>query len=267
MADDPVLNGHRPGHHRLRTCWREGRPGFGLWGSIPTSLTAELAAATGFDYVCVDLQHGGADESTMVAMFSAIEAAGATPLARVAWNEPWMIMRVLDLGAAGVIVPLVGSREQAAQAVSACRFPPHGQRSYGPLRAELTAGSKDPEQLAADALCIVMVETREGLENVEEIAATPGLDAIYIGPSDLSLALGRTPGKGGDVLEQAIARVARACASHGIIAGMHCAGGDEARARAQDGFTLVTVGVDASMFRHRIGEELAAARSGLSSGT
>jgi 4-hydroxy-2-oxoheptanedioate aldolase len=135
-------------------------------------------------------------------------------------------------------------------------------RSYGPLRAALTVGSADPERLAAGALCFVMVETREGLDNVEEIAATPGLDGIYIGPSDLSLGLGREPGHGGDVLEQAITRVREACAAGGIVAGMHCnGGGEEARARAADGFRLVTVGVDASLFRARVGAELAAARS------
>jgi 4-hydroxy-2-oxoheptanedioate aldolase len=254
------VDNDRPGHRRLRRCLQEGRPGFGLWGSIPTGLTAELAAAVGYDYVCVDLQHGGADEAAMVTMFSALEAAGATPLARVAFNEPWMIMRVLDLGAAGVIVPLVNDGAEAARAVSACRYPPHGQRSYGPLRAQLTAGSADPERLA-DVLCVVMVETREGLANVEEIAATPGLDGIYIGPADLSLALGRTPGQGGDALEEAIGRVRAACAGAGIVPGMHCGGGEEARRRAQEGFRLITVGVDASMFRARAAEELATART------
>ena len=153
----------------------------------------------------------------MVAMFGAIEARGAVPLARVLYNEPWMVNRVLDLGAAGVIVPLVGSAADAKRAVSGCRYPPRGVRSYGPLRAALTVGSADPERLAAGALCFVMVETREGLEHVEEIAATRGLDGIYIGPSDLSLGLGREPGHGGDVLEQAIdprrARPARPAAS------------------------------------------------------
>ena len=250
-----------PGRQRLDDCWKQDRPAFGLWGSIPATLTAELAAAAGVDYVCVDLQHGGADEQRMVAMFSAIEARGAVPLARVLYNEPWMVNRVLDLGAAGVIVPLVGSAGDARRAVSGCRYPPHGQRSYGPLRAALTVGSSDPEQLAAGALCFVMVETREGLENVEEIAATPGLDGIYIGPSDLSLGLGRTPGHGGEVLEEAITRIAAACQASGIVAGMHCnGGGEEARARAAAGFRLVTVGVDASLFRARVADELAAAR-------
>jgi 4-hydroxy-2-oxoheptanedioate aldolase len=249
------------GRDRLDQCWKEDRPAFGLWGSIPSPLTAELAAAAGVDYVCVDLQHGGADEERMVAMFTAIEARGAVPLARVLYNEPWQINRVLDLGAAGVIVPLVSSAEDAKRAVSGCRYPPQGVRSYGPLRAALTVGSADPERLAAGALCFVMVETRQGLENVEDIAATRGVDGIYIGPSDLSLGLGREPGHGGDLLEQAITRVREACAGAGIVAGMHCnGGGAEARARAAAGFRLVTVGVDSALFRGRVGEELAAAR-------
>jgi len=249
------------GRDRLDQGWKEDRPAFGLWGSIPSPLTAELAAAAGFDYVCVDLQHGGADEQRMVAIFTAIEARGAVPLARVLYNEPWQINRVLDLGAAGVIVPLVSSAEDAKRAVSGCRYPPQGVRSYGPLRAALTVGSADPERLAAGALCFVMVETRQGLENVEDIAATRGVDGIYIGPSDLSLGLGREPGHGGDLLEQAITRVREACAGAGIVAGMHCnGGGAEARARAAAGFRLVTVGVDSALFRGRVGDELAAAR-------
>jgi 4-hydroxy-2-oxoheptanedioate aldolase len=250
------------GRDRLDQCWKEDRPAFGLWGSIASPLTAELAAAAGSDYVCVDLQHGSADEGRMVAMFQALEARGAVPLARVAYNEPWMINRVLDLGAAGVIVPLVSTAEQARRAVSACRYPPHGVRSYGPLRAALTVGSTDPERLAAGALCFAMIETRPGLDNVEEIAAVRGLDGIYIGPSDLSLGLGREPGHGGDVLEEAITRIREACTAAGVIAGMHCnGGGAEARARAAAGFRLVTVGVDASLFRGAVAGELTLARS------
>lgn len=258
----PASSEHpRPGRRRLRRCWEEERPGFGLWGSIPSPLTAELAVAAGFDYVCVDLQHGAADEMTMVAMLTAIEGAGATPLVRVAYNEPWMINRVLDLGAAGVIVPLVNSAEEARRAVSACHYPPHGQRSYGPVRGHLVVGTGDPERLAADALCFVMVETRHGLDNVGEIAATKGLTGVYIGPADLSLGLDREPGHGGDVLENAIARVREACAAAGIVAGMHCTGGGaEARARAQAGFRMITVGVDGSFFGARIADELAVAR-------
>ena len=153
-------------------------------------LTAELAAAAGYDYVCVDLQHGLSDEATMVSMFQATQAAGAVPLARLAWNEPWLIMRALDLGAVGVILPLIDNAVEARRAVESCRYPPVGKRSYGPVRAELVMGSAAPDELGGDALCFAMIETREGIENLDEIAATPGLDGLYIGPSDLSIALG-----------------------------------------------------------------------------
>jgi 4-hydroxy-2-oxoheptanedioate aldolase len=247
---------------RLRAKWDAGEPTFGLWAAIPSSLTAEMAAAAGYDYVCVDLQHGLSDEPTMVSMFQATVAAGSTPLARVAWNEPWLVMRALDLGAAGVIVPMVSSGAEATRAVKACRYPPDGNRSYGPVRAELTVGSAAPAELAASVLCFAMVETREGLERLEEIAGTPGLDGIYIGPADLSLALGLTPpATGGQPLEDAIARVRDACHAHGLIAGMHCAGGAAAQARAAEGFELITAGMDSSLLKSAISRELADART------
>jgi 4-hydroxy-2-oxoheptanedioate aldolase len=224
-------------------------------------VTAELAAAAGYDYVCIDLQHGLSDEWTMVSMLQATGAAGGTALVRPTWNEPGLIMRALDLGAAGVIIPLVSSPAEAERAVEACHYPPVGTRSYGPSRAELVLGSSVPEELAAAALCFVMIETREGLDQVEEIAATPGLDGLYIGPSDLSLALGITPRVGGPELEQAIARVLEAAHAHGLIAGMHCGSGEAARARAEQGFDMVTVVVDAALFAASIARELADARA------
>ena len=156
---------------------------------------AELGGLAGYDFVCVDLQHGLATEATLLSMFQAARGAGAVPMARLAWNEPWLIMRALDIGAAGVILPLIDNAAEAARAVEACRYPPNGRRSYGPIRAEMTAGSTDPEILGGDALCFAMIETRDGLDNLDEIAATPGLDGLYIGPSDLSIALGLPAGR------------------------------------------------------------------------
>jgi 4-hydroxy-2-oxoheptanedioate aldolase len=247
---------------RLRAKWDVGEPAFGLWAAISSSLTAELAAAAGYDYVCVDLQHGMSDERAMVSMFHATTAAGSTALARVAWNEPWLIMRALDLGAAGVIVPLVGSGADAARAVQACKYPPDGNRSYGPIRAELAVGSSAPADLAGKVLCFVMVETKDGLDRLEEIASTPGLDGIYIGPADLSLALGLMPGTpNSGQLDEAVRRVREACHAHGLIAGMHCGNGVAAQARAAEGFELITVGVDSSVFAGAVAAELADARA------
>ena len=252
---------------RLRAKWEADEPTFGLWAGIPTQITVELAALAGYDYVCVDLQHGLGTEATMVPMFEAIQAGGSVPLARLAWNEPWLIMRALDLGAAGVILPLIDNPREAARGVEACRYPPHGRRSYGPIRAAIVAGTAAPDELGADALCFAMIETRDGLDNLDEIAATPGLDGLYIGPSDLSIALGLPPrgvavdpGEDRQALAEAIDRVREACAANGLIAGMHCAGGAAAERYAREGFRLVTVGVDTSLFKSTIGHELNVAR-------
>ena len=253
---------------RLRAKWEADEPAFGLWAGIPSALTAELAAAAGYDYVCVDLQHGGSDEATMISMFQATQAGGAAPLARLAWNEPWLIMRALDLGAAGVILPLIDNATEAARAVGACRYPPLGRRSYGPIRAEMVVGSANLDELG-QALCFAMIETRDGLDHLDEIACTPGLDGLYIGPSDLSIALGLSPrgvaadpGEDRQALTAAIDRVRDACAANGLIAGMHCAGGRAAERYAREGFRLITVGVDTSLFRSTISRELSMARGG-----
>jgi 4-hydroxy-2-oxoheptanedioate aldolase len=254
---------------RLRAKFEAGQPAFGIWGGIPSSLTAELSAVAGYDYVCVDLQHGMSDEATMVAMFQATQSGGAVPLARLAWNEPWLIMRALDLGAAGVILPLIDNAAEARKAVESCRYPPVGRRSYGPVRAELVMGSTAPDVIGGDALCVAMIETREGIDNVEEIAATPGLDGLYIGPSDLSIAVGLPPGRlegelGEDrkPLADAIERIRQACKANGLVAGIHCGSGEAAARYAAQGFRLITVGVDTTLFRATIGRELSAARGG-----
>src|SRR6516164_7054221 len=119
-----VMGTNNSAGQRLRAKWKAGEPAFGLWAGIPTSLTAELGATAGYDYVCVDLQHGLSDEATMVAMFQATQLGGAVPMARLAWNEPWLIMRALDLGAVGVVLPLIDNAVEARRAVDACRYAP-----------------------------------------------------------------------------------------------------------------------------------------------
>ena len=177
----------------LKEAWAAARKTFGAWLTIPSSLSAELVAELRPDYVCVDQQHGAIDYGSMVPMLQAIRAAGATPITRVVGNDAALIMKALDAGALGVIVPLVSSQAEAARAVAACRYPPMGTRSYGPVRAAHVLGSTSPTDLAEGVVCLVMVETREGLDRVEEIAATPGLDGIYVGPADLALSFGLPP--------------------------------------------------------------------------
>lgn len=202
-----------------------------------------MVAGAGYDYVCVDGQHGLADFAAMVSIFQAVGASGAAPLARVLANNGGVIGKVLDAGALGVIVPLVNDAEEAAQAVAACRYPPEGVRSYGPVRVAEVIGSKAPEDLARKVLCFVMVETREGLERVEEISATPGLDGIYIGPADLAISLGLAPTL--EITEnehvEAVRRIRESCRRHDIFCGIHCGSGEWARKHAKAGFDMVTV--------------------------
>ncbi len=234
---------------------------------IPDAFAAELVARAGYDYVCVDGQHGLADFSEMVSIFQATGAAGATPLARVLANDAGLIGRTLDAGALGVIVPLVNNAEEATRAVAACRYPPDGSRSYGPVRASEVVGSTVPEDLG-EVLCFVMLETREGLEKVEEIAATPGLDGIYIGPADLALSLGLSPTM--EITEkdhvEAVGRIQDACRRNGIATGIHCGAGGWARKHAEAGFEVVTVTMDTKLLTEAARRELEVARGGRESG-
>jgi len=247
---------------RLRQTLNAGGTVFGLWATIPSSLPPEIGAAVGYDYICIDEQHGVVDTGQLTAMLQAGQAGGGAPLVRVAQNEPWLVMRALDLGALGVIVPMVNDGQEAARAVAACRYPPHGERSFGPIRAHLAVGSSRTGDLGSEPLCFAMIETRAGLDRLEEIAETPGLDGIYVGPSDLALALGLEPSprlEHPDLLD-AIERVRGACEVRGLIPGLHCLGGADAARFAGQGFRLLTVGVDLLFLRAAMTQELAQAR-------
>ena len=246
----------------LREAWAEGRPAFGMWLMMPGSFGVELVAAARPDYVCVDRQHGLADLGDLAPMLAAAEAAGATPLVRVPRNDPADIGRVLDAGARGIIVPLVNDASEAARAARACRYPPDGNRSYGPVRASVVLGTSDPAALGREVTCIVMVETREGLENVEEIAATPGVDGIYVGPADLALALGLPPTL--DVVEpahvDAVAKIKESCKRHGIAAGIHTASAEVSKGHAEAGFDMITAGTDSTLLAEAARARFAAVR-------
>ena len=244
----------------LTAAWARGDAVRGGWCFSPSPVVAEAMASVGFDYVCVDLQHGAIDYPDAVHMFQAIGGQGVAPVARVPSNDAAMIGKVLDAGALGVVVPLVDDAEQAAAAVAACRYPPRGHRSFGPVRASTVVGSRDVEDLDR-VVVAVMVETRRGLENVEEIAATPGLDAIYCGPSDLSLALGLPPLFEHDAAEhvEAVGRIREACDAAGVVAGIHCADGAMAARRLAQGFRMTTVTTDLPLVRAGAAAELARA--------
>lgn len=245
----------------LISSWQAGRTTYGVWATMPGSVQAEFIARQGVDYVCVDYQHGLIDHATGVPMMQAIEAGGSVPIARVNWNEPNRIMQVLDAGARGVVVPMVNTAEEAERAARAFRFPPHGDRSFGPVRAREVLATTDPDELANQA-CILMIETADGIKNVREIAATPGVHGIYIGPSDLALSLGLLPNHTplDPEFVRVIADIQAACRDNGIAAGIQCANGEIAADYAAQGFDMITIASDGPLLTAAVRTNLAAAR-------
>ncbi len=233
----------------LKALWAEGKPAINGWLSIGNPFTAEIMAAQGYDSVTIDAQHGALDYSAVLPMLQAMRASGVTPMVRVPWREPGIIMKMLDAGAYGIICPMVNTAEQAAEFVSTLRYPPHGLRSFGPTRANFSAGANYAAEANDEILGFAMIETAEGMDNLEAIAATPGLDGIYIGPADLTLGLtgGRlAPGFDREEPEMiaAIKTILATCRKHGLRAALHCGTPDYAARAIGWGFDLTTVGGD-----------------------
>jgi 4-hydroxy-2-oxoheptanedioate aldolase len=228
---------------------------------------AEAVADLGFDYVNIDMQHGFADYADVVDMFRALETGGggSTLTCRVPWNEPGIIGRVLDAGAMGVIIPMVNTVEQAQRAVAACRYAPHGARSYGPIRASRVNGPDYHATANERVACIPMIETVEALGNLDAILAVSGIDAVYVGPADLSLTLGLAPrGDHDDAsFNDALATIVAACERHGVVAGIH-ANPDIASKRLAQGFRMVTVTSDLQALAAGAGTALRSVRTGSS---
>lgn len=242
---------------------RSRRQVVGYWVVLDSPASTERIARAGYDYVCIDVQHGLMGFSGVLAGLTAVSAGGASAgLVRVEANDATPIGRALDAGAAGVIVPLVDSAADAAAAVAAARYPPTGVRSYGPMRSGLRIG---PQPAEADATVVVlaMIETPGGLDEVEAICATPGLDGVYVGPADLCLAVGGAfPGDPavGEAFEAALTRVREAGAAAGVAVGIHTDDGASAAARLAQGFTFASVSCDLLHLADTAAAHLAAAR-------
>lgn len=233
----------------LKARWAAGQPTINGWCSIGNPFIAEIMAAQGFDSITIDMQHGALDYSNVLPMFQAMRASGATLMARVPWNEPGIIMKALDAGAYGIICPMVNSAEEAARFVSYLRYPPLGQRSFGPTRVSFAAGANYAGEANDNMLAFAMIETAEGMANLDAIAATPGLDGIYVGPADLTLSLtqGRlAPGFDREEPEMiaALQTIVAACKKNGIRAALHCGTPAYAARAIGWGFDMTTVGGD-----------------------
>lgn len=249
--------------NRVRRIWREGGVAYGAWISIPNAFSAKQIAQQGFDWVCVDMQHGWMDYSSALEMIAAIWSTDVTPFVRVPWNEQGIIGRVLDAGAMGVIIPMVNSKLEAVAAVNACYYHPLGRRSYGPTQVVALAGEDYFSRANQEVLCVPMIESAIALDNLDEILSIPGVDAVYLGPADLSITLGLPPALDNQdiAFHDAIRRVVKSCAEHGVMPGIH-ASASLAPHRKEIGYRMITVSGDISALSSGAESDLRRAKKG-----
>jgi 4-hydroxy-2-oxoheptanedioate aldolase len=236
----------------------------GYWIACDNPVATERIARLGYDYIAVDGQHGVVSQPGWITAMLAVDAGQrAAGLIRVPSVSPVAIGTALDTGARGVIVPMVETPEQAAIVVRATRHRPAGTRSLSaPVRAELRLGAV-PGEIDDAVVCIAMIETAAAMDNLDAICATPGLDAVYVEPADLSMALGARyfgdPAAQSALLE-ALARVAESAKQAGIACGIHCLDGESAFVRLSEAFTFATISSDITHLVQAAGAHLGAAR-------
>jgi 2-keto-3-deoxy-L-rhamnonate aldolase RhmA len=207
-------------HAALTARWDQNLPAYGGWLVESSHSALDGYAQAGFHYVCIDCQHTVLDEAAVAEFLSRYRDAPIAILTRVSEINHALIGKLLDAGSDGILVPQVDTADEARAVVDACRYPPHGSRSLAAIRAGLGA---TPAEIEARALCLLMIETEEGLNNVEEICSVPGVSGIYVGPSDLSLSMGMVPSHGfsTDQLKDVFARIKAACDANGLVLGAH----------------------------------------------
>jgi len=248
--------------NRLRTMWKNDQAAVNGWLAIGNSFSAETMAHQGWDTLTIDLQHGVIDYQAMVTMLQAISTTATVPIVRVPWLEPGIIMKTLDAGAYGVICPMINTREDAQKLVAYTHYAPRGTRSFGPVRALLYGGADYPQHANDTVVAFAMIETAQALDKLDEILSVEGLDAIYIGPSDLSLSMGCRP-VFDDVdppVAQAIRHIAERAKAHGVQCGIHNGVAAGALARIAMGYRFVTLGSDARLLAAGSQQFLAAMR-------
>jgi 4-hydroxy-2-oxoheptanedioate aldolase len=233
--------------------YENNQPIINGWLSIPNSFTAEAMSKMGWDSITIDLQHGQSDYNTSISMLQAISNSSAVPLVRVPWNEPGIIMKMLDLGAMGVIAPMINNKKECELFVSYCNYPPFGQRSFGPMRAQLIYGNDYYENANKNIISLAMIETKEAVENIDDILSVPNLTGIYIGPGDMSSSYGLKPQF--DVTDEnvfsKIELIAKKAKKFGKIAGIHNGTTSYAKKMINIGYQFVTISSDfRSMSQH-----------------
>lgn len=228
---------------------KAGKPALGTWLTLGNPLAAEQLSMSGFDWLTIDQEHAAIDASLTLNLLQAISLGSATPLCRVPWNSPVWIRRCLDAGAYGVVVPMVNSRAEAELAVSACKYPPLGQRGLGGLRRQLYGGADYVEHANDEILVVVQIEHIDAVERADEILAVPGVDAYFIGPNDLCASMGLKPTTEPDEprYHEALAHVKAIAAGLGVAAGLHVGSSTTARRYIELGYQFIAMSSDAGL--------------------
>ena len=249
--------------NKLKARLDAGKACINGWLAIPSGFSAEVMAGCGWDSVTVDQQHGVQDYQSMVQCFQAMDKHPITPLTRVPWNEPGIIGKALDGGAWGIICPMVNNAAEAKALADACLYPPIGKRSNGPIRAAAYGVMSSYQSTANDnVLVFPMIETQEGIDNIDAILTVPGISGIYIGPSDMGLSLGMIP-----ILDREEPRILEiyatllaSCKKHGKFAGIHNGSASYAARMVKMGFQLCTIMNDSGLMAKAAKEAVAQAR-------
>lgn len=250
--------------NRIREIWASGGAVVNGWLAVPSPYSAEVMAHAGWDSLTVDLQHGNNDYQAAVAMFQAISTTKTVPMCRVPWSEPGIIGKMLDGGAYGVIAPMVNNKAEAEAFAAATRYPPRGQRSFGPIRGLLYGGPDYAQEANDTIVALAQVETREAIENLDEMCQVPDLDGLYIGPADLALSFGKKPIFDNEDPEMMdlFMRVRDACRKAGKVACIHCGSAAYAKRMADEGFQFMTVLSDARLMANAAATAVKAFREG-----
>ena len=233
-------------NNKLLDIFTSNSPAINGWLSIPNSFTAEAMSKMGWDSITIDMQHGQNDYHTSISMLQALNNSNTVPFVRIPWNEPGIIMRMLDLGVLGVIAPMINSKKEGEDFVSYCNYPPKGQRSFGPMRAQLIYGSDYYDNANDQIISLAMIETKEAVNNIDEILSIPNLTGVYIGPGDMSSSYGLKPQfdiKDGPVYSN-IKMIVKKAKENGKIAGIHNGTTKYAKEMIKLGYQFVTVSSD-----------------------
>jgi 4-hydroxy-2-oxoheptanedioate aldolase len=251
--------------NKVKSIWANGGAVVNGWLGIPSSVSAENMAHAGWDSLVIDMQHGLVDYSSAVPMLQAISTTATVPMARVPWNLPDLMMKILDAGAYGIVCPMINTRAQCEEFVSNCRYAPKGRRSFGPTRAILYAGADYAKYANDTIITMAMIETAEAMDNLDAILTTPGLDAIYVGPADLGLSLVGIPSADptNETTVGAIKTIVEACKRHKIVAGIHCFAPAYAKEMIKLGYQLVTLASDNALLANMAKSTVAQMREGM----